>query len=199
MQPFGALWLADYVGAFLTAGGQAAYFYQDEPLPMYQGCGGWGTFGMFVTDQQYHVRQASSQYFAAQMLTQEWAEPVDQIHQVYPASTNIVDRAGNILVTAYSVLRPDGQWAVLLVNKEKDRDQPVEMSFSNQSDHTNHYFTGQVDEITFGSENYTWHIEGANGHANPDGPAILSTQPGGKGTQYLLPKASITVLRGKVQ
>jgi hypothetical protein len=40
---------------------------------------------------------------------------------------------------------------------------------------------------------------GANGFADPDGPAVISTQPGGKGVQYTLPTASVTVLRGKVK
>jgi len=72
MQPFGALWLADYAGSFLTVGGQALFYYQWEPLPMYRGCGGWGTFGMFDVDAQYNVTQDTAQFFSAQMLTQEW-------------------------------------------------------------------------------------------------------------------------------
>jgi hypothetical protein len=40
---------------------------------------------------------------------------------------------------------------------------------------------------------------GQNGFANPDGPAMMSTQPGGKGVLYTIPTASITVLRGAVQ
>lgn len=40
---------------------------------------------------------------------------------------------------------------------------------------------------------------GENGYANPDGPAVSSNQSGGKGVEYVLPKASVTVLRGLVQ
>jgi hypothetical protein len=199
MQPVGALWLADYAGAFLTAGGQALYYYQWEPLPMYQGCGGWGTFGMFNVDQNYNVSQDTAQFFAAQMLTQEWSDPVDKTHTVFPAASNITDGQGHVLVTAYSALRPDGQWSLLLVNKDQFSPHPVQVDFHNAQNNSDHYFNGDVTQISFGVDNYVWHPNGQNGYANPDGPATTSNQPGGKGAEYTLPTASITVLRGKVQ
>jgi hypothetical protein len=198
MQPFGALWVADYMGSFLTAGGQAAYYYQDEPIPMYHGCGGWGTFGMFQADNNYHVKQATAQYFAARMLTQEWAEPVDLTHQVYRAKSDVKDGKGNVLVTSYALLRPDGQWAMLLVNKDRNREHPVEISFHDAAADEDHFFHGNVTQVSFGAANYAWHPHGANGYADPDGPMVHSLQAGGHGTEYLLPATSITVLRGKI-
>jgi hypothetical protein len=199
MQPFGALWLADYAGSFLTAGGHALFYYQWEPLPMYQGCGGWGTFGMFNVGLQYNVKQDTSQFFAANMLTQEWVDPVDQQHLVFPASSNIVDPKGHVLVTAYSVQRPDGLWSLLLVNKDQFTQHSLTVDFHNSANNSDHYFHGTVTQVSFGSDNYVWHVNGQNGYANPDGPAVTSFQPGGKGVQYTLPAASITVLRGIVQ
>jgi len=199
MQPFGALWLADYAGSFLTAGGQALYYYQWEPLPMYQGCGGWGTFGMFNVDSTYNVSQVTSQYFAAQMLTQQWSQPVDKQHALYPAVSNIVDDKGNVLVTVYATLRPDGQWALLLVNKDQFTPHSLTVDFHNSQNNTDHYFQGTVTQISFGSDNYTWLPAGQNGYADPDGPALTSHPDGGAGVEYTLPEASITVLRGKVQ
>lgn len=199
MQPFGALWLADFAGSFLTAGGQALFYYQWEPLPMYRGCGGWGTFGMFNVDGNYNVTQNTSQFFSAQMLNQEWVDPVDQTHFVYPASSDIKDNKGHVLVTAYSVRRPDGQWSLLLVNKDQTNPQTVTVNFHNSSDHSNHYFHGTVRQVSFGADNYVWRAMGQNGYADPDGPAVSSDQSGGKGVEYVLPKASVTVLRGTVQ
>lgn len=199
MEPFGAIWLADYAGAFLTAGGQALYYYQWETLPMYQGCGGWGTFGMFNVDLNYNVRQDSAQFFAAQMLTQQWAEPVDQTHTVFPASSNITDGKGHVLVTVYAVLRPDGQASLLLVNKDQLTPHSVTVDFHDSKNNTDHFFQGNVTQVSFGADNYVWHPNGQNGYANPDGPAVTSNQPGGKGTEYTLPEASINVLTGKVQ
>jgi len=199
MQPFGALWLADYAGSFLTSGGQALFYYQWEPIPMYQGCGGWGTFGMFQVDFNYHIKQETSQFFAAQMLTQQWAQPVDQAHTIYPASTDIKDASGNVLVTAYSILRPDSQWSLLLVNKDRVNPHTVSVDFHDSSTNKRHYFQGSVTQVSFGSDNYRWHADGQNGYASPDGPAVTSTQAAGKDEQYTLPRASITVLRGRVQ
>jgi hypothetical protein len=199
MQPFGALWLADYAGSFLTVGGKALFYYQWEPLPMYRGCGGWGTFGMFNVDANYNVTQDTAQFFSAQMLTQEWVDPVDESHFVYPASTDIKDNHGHLLVTAYSVRRPDKQWSLLLVNKDQANPHTVVVEFHDSTKHSDHYFRGTVRQVSFGEDNYVWHAKGQNGYARPDGPAVISDQSGGKGVEYTLPKASITVLRGAVQ
>jgi hypothetical protein len=37
-----------------------------------------------------------------------------------------------------------------------------------------------------------------NSHADPDNPPVATTMEGAPGTIFALPKASITVLRGKV-
>jgi len=198
MQTFAALWLADYMGSFLTAGGQAAYYYQYEPLPMYNGCG-YGTFGMFNVDANYEIKQNVAQYFAARMLTQEWAQPIDQPQNIFRASSDIKDESGNVLVTAYSIQRPDGQWALLLVNKDQSSAHSVTVNFHDSSTRKHRYFQGDVTQISFGADNYKWHPDGPNGYADPDGPAITSTQPGGEGVQYTLSKASITVLRGRLE
>lgn len=196
MQTYAALWHADFVGSFLAAGGHAAYYYQYEPLPMYEGCGGWGTFGMFNVGDNYTIKQESAQFFSAQMLTQEWAEPVDAIHSVYPAASDVQDRDGNVLVTAYALQRPDGEWALLLVNKDPHTPHSVSVRFHDAGGA--HYFQDGVAQVTFGSQQYEWHANGANGFADPDGPIARSEEAGGAGAQYVLPKASVIVLRGNV-
>jgi hypothetical protein len=55
-----------------------------------------------------------------------------------------------------------------------------------------------VDRITLGAKEYQWRPNGADGHADPDGPQVKSTVSGGAGAVYALPKASITILRGKI-
>ena len=48
---FGALWLADYVGAFLTAGGDGLYYFHYLPGTLHGGCNdSYGTFGMFTVE-----------------------------------------------------------------------------------------------------------------------------------------------------
>ena len=166
---------------------------------MYDGCGGWGTFGMFNVDGNYNVTQDTAQFFSAQMLTQEWLDPVDESHFVYPASTDIKDSHGHLLVTVYSVRRPDKRWSLLLVNKDQANPHSVVVEFHDSAKHSNHYFQGTVRQVSFGADNYVWHAKGQNGYARPDGPAVISDQSGGKGVEYTLPKASVTVLRGAVR
>src|SRR5690242_4005537 len=105
---FGALWLADYVGSFFTAGGDAMYYFHYLPMGIHRGCNdSMGTFAMFASDKDYQIQQPLSQFFASQMITQEWVQPGDKPHKLYPASSDISDEAGHSLVTAYAVLRPD--------------------------------------------------------------------------------------------
>jgi hypothetical protein len=151
---------------------------------------------MFVATPQSRILEYDSQYFSAQILTQQWSDPVNATHYVYPASTNLVAQSGAALVTSYALLRPDGQWSLLLINKDQDNAHPVTVTFSDTSQH---YFSGSVTQVTFGEQQYTWHPENAYGYAQPDGPFTTSSQPGGSGTLYTLEPGSITVLRGSIE
>jgi hypothetical protein len=165
---------------------------------MYEGCGGWGTFGMFNVDSNYNIRQDVAQFFSAQLLTQEWAEPVDALHNVFPASSDVQDGEGNTLVTAYALERPDGQWALLLINKDPHNSHSVSVKFRSAGGGAR-YFGDGVTQAAFSREDYVWHPDGASGYADPDGPAEISTQPGGASAKYVLPVASVTVLRGSIE
>ena len=195
---FGALWLADTFSAFLTAGGQATFYYHALSYsPPHPACSNsWGTYHMFMTDQNYVIRQATSQFFAAQMLTKEWVQPIDRPHQVYKATSDIKDADGHQLVTAYAVKRPDGQWGLMLINKDYDHAHDVKVIFN---DGTPKFFSGTVDAITFGKGQYQWHPERRNGYADPDGPAVKSNVRAGANAEYTLPAASVTVLRGRME
>lgn len=195
---FGALWLADTFSAFLTAGGQATFYYHALSYsPPHPACSNsWGTYHLFMTDQNYVIKQPTSQFFAAQLLTKEWVQPIDAPHQIFKATTDVRDADGNLLVTAYAVKRPDGQWALMLINKDHDSSHDVHIVFQDQ---TKKFFAGPVEMITFGKAQYQWHPARRKGYADPDGPALRSTVSGGVGTQYTLPAASVTVLRGKIE
>jgi hypothetical protein len=101
-------------------------------------------------------------------------------------------------VTAYAVLRPDGQWSVLLVNKDHDHDHSVRIVFQDSESKKDSTFAGPVTMITFGKNQYLWHPARRNGYAEPDGPAATSTISGADDTRYTLSPASVTVLRGHI-
>jgi hypothetical protein len=85
----------------------------------------------------------------------------------------------------------------MLVNRDQSNDHTIKVAFNAGTQHQK-YFSGQVDRITFGSNEYQWHQEATGGHADPDGPPVKSTVNGGADAQYVIPKASITILRGRV-
>jgi hypothetical protein len=195
----GGLWLADYTGAFLTGGGKASYFFHYMPSPLRPGCNdSWGSFGLFNLDAEYQVKGHFAQYFASQLLSREWVQPVDATHRVFRASSDVLDTSGNVLVTAYALERPEGQWSVLLINKDRDKAQTVRIIFRDSKVKKDRFFKGPVDLISFGAEQYEWHPNGAKGYADPDGPPAKTTVTGNAETGYVLPKASITVIRGKI-
>ncbi len=186
-----ALWLADYVGAMMTEGASGTFYFHYMPTP-----GGHGQF--LALDRDYRVTSYPPQYLAAQVINREWVQPVDAPHRLFKASSDISDDAGNLLVTAYAVERPDGQWSILLVNKDRENDRQVSIVFSNAQSKRTLHFDGKVERVTLGPAEYQWR-DGANGgHAEPDGPASTVTLNGGAGATYTLPKSSIVVLRGKI-
>ena len=208
------LWLADYVGSMMAEGAGGTYYFHYMPYPA--NTSGFGNF--LLIDKDYRVTGYPPQYIAAQLITKEWMQPVDAPHRQFKASSDVVDAAGNVLVTAYAVERPDGQWSVMVVNRDQFNDHAVKVAFAGSSSPTStsttsakndRYFSGSVDRITFGSNEYQWHEDATQqeegrrgeregGHADPDGPPSKSTVSADAQTMYQLPKASITVLRGRI-
>jgi len=196
---FGGLWLADYVGAFLTAGGDGLYYFHYVPSRLHGGCNeSYGTFGLFTVDANYEIQKPTSQYFASRLITQEWVQPGSGTHRIFPAVSDIRDGAGHVLVTAYAVSRPDGQWSVLLVNKDQSNAHSVRIVFHDGASGTVRFFSGSTTAIAFGAAQYQWHAKGADGFADPDGPPAVSTVAGTRETLFDLPNASVTVIRGVV-
>jgi hypothetical protein len=165
------------------------------------------------------VRYYPPQYLAAQVITREWVQPVDAVHKLFKVASDVKDKDGNILVTAYAVERPDGLWSVMLINKDQDNDHSVKVAFAGAAAGRNRSFAGAVESVVFGPAEYQFHADpipagadpaagrgggrggrgAVSGHADPDGPPSKSTVNGsGPDTLFRLPKASIIVLRGKL-
>ena len=196
---FGGLWLADYVGSFLSAGGDGLYYFHYLPVGLYHGCNGsLGTFALFTVDANYQIQQPTSQFFASQLINLEWVQPGTGEQKIFPAQSDVSDPAGHVLVTAYPLLRPDGQWSVMLVNKDQENPHPISIAFHDDKTDADSFFTGPVNVISFGTEQYQWHPDDRAGKADPDGPAVRSTVTTAADTEFMLPKASVTVLRGKI-
>jgi F5/8 type C domain len=214
------LWLADYVGSMMTAGAAGTYYFHYIASP---GAGGRGFLS--VGDDNHAIY--SPQYLATEVIAKEWVQPVDAIHKLFKATSDVKDDAGNILVTAYAVERPDGQWSIMLINKDQNNDHSVKVVFADPVTKQDRFFSGTVDRVDFGPAEYQWHPDpvpasdsvsgiavapgagagrgggrggrGGSGHPDPDGPPSKSTVATmGANMVYELPKASIIVLRGKL-
>lgn len=217
MDTFGGLWLADFIGSFLSAGGNAVYYFHYLPLQMERGCNGSvGTFGMFTVDHDYQIKQPLSQFFASQIINHDWLNMTGAAHRIFPATSDMHDDAGHTFVTAYAVKRPDGEWSILLINKSQQTTQTVHLVFEDQDTNASTFLSGEIHEAVFGSQQYHWHPEqqdfnahpplsadlsanqNSQGHADPDGPILRSTPHAGKDTTFQIPAASIVVLRGHI-
>ena len=196
---FGALWLADYAGAFFNAGGKGLYYFHYLPLGVHPGCNqSMGTFGMFTTNKEYEIQKPTSQFFASQLINTEWVQAGNGVHHTYSASGDLLDAAGHSLVTAYALLRPDGQWSLMVVNRDQENAHKVRIEFDGPKESGRSAFTGAVQVLTFGSAQYHWHPTHDGGFPDPDGPAVKSTLNVAADTIYELPKASMSVIRGSI-
>lgn len=195
---FSALWLADSVGAFLSSGGAVYYHSPIQPETLRPGCHAYSTYGNFVANEKLEIRQHTAQYFASQLLNLDWVQHRAGLHQLYPAQSDLQDDAGHNLITAYAVQRPDGQWSLLLINKDPANAHQVKFIFSDSANDGVMNFSGNAKMTTFGANEYVWHSSGETSHADPDGPAKISNVPWNADQQVTLPKASVTVLTGKV-
>jgi hypothetical protein len=195
---FAALWLADNAGSFLASGGAVFYHSPIQPEPLRPGCHGWSTYGNFVANEKLAISQHTSQYFASRLINIDWIKHGAGMHQLAPASADVTDEAGHALITAYPAKRPDGDWSLMLINKDPTNAHEVKIEFAAMDAKSSQHFAGPIAMTTFGAEQYVWHPDGAKSHADPDGPPATSTLTAKPDAKFTLPKASVTVLRGKL-
>src|SRR5207244_3559140 len=89
--------------------------------------------------------------------TEEWTRPSDSAdnwHDLFAATSNVHNRKGEELVTAYAVHRPDGLWSLLLINKDPNHSYKVRTIFRNESSRTVSEFSGPVDVYQYSREQY---------------------------------------------
>lgn len=196
---FAGLWLADSVGSFLSYAGPGAAYYHSpvQPEPLQSGCHAWSTYGNFVADKNLAIKQYTAQYFASQLINLDWVKHGAGVHQLYLAMADLKDEAGHELITAYAVKRPDGEWSLLVVNKDPSNAHEVAVAFENGGGAAVG-FSGEMKIVSFAPSEYVWHSEGAKSYADPDGPAKRTTVNAASG-KIMLAKASVTVLTGKVR
>ena len=196
MEMPGALLNAEIAAQFLTLGGSGTYAYGCEPsVPIHEveECDTWGNLALWLADEESQARRPLPTYYAAQMLTEQWVQPgTNGPHKVYRAASDVRSRPGLPLVTAYPLLRPDGQWSVLLINKDPKKAHAVNVRF--QTDGAFSSFIGPVDLYQYSPAQYAWHPNKAHGYPDPDMPPVHRQTPPGP---VILPPFSLCVVRGR--
>jgi hypothetical protein len=193
----GALFNADAVGAFLTLGGAKAYQYGYEPnyLADELKCS-WGNLMILQLGRDGERVNRLAGYYGAQLLTQEWMQPIDKSHEIFAVTLKQQSAGSSPFVSVYAVHRPDKQWALLAINKHPKRAARLNVRFNFSEVERSLTFAGQVELIQFSPQQYAWHADGPNGHPLRSlPPRRLSSEAS---SFYDLPPYSLTVLRGKL-
>jgi hypothetical protein len=192
----GALLNADIIGKFLTLGGDQAFLFGYTPSEILREvpCTA-GNNMLFLMDEDGKITHRFATYFGARLLTQEWLKPGDEVHEVYPASSDVRDADGNELISAYAVHRPDGLWSVLLINKDPKRAFPLTLVIKSAGGAKS--FEGAADVYQYSPRQYS--LGGSGMRPYP----IRADEPEHRVTDasspVSLPPYSLTIIRGKLK
>jgi len=186
------------VGSFFAGGGAAFYHSPIQPQDIHETCLGWSSWSNFVSDENYNIKGYTSPYFAAHMINLEWVQHRAGLHHMFPSSSDIKDSEGNTLVTTYALHRPDGNWSIMLVNRDETNPHTVRVLFDTPNQKRTALFDGPTTFVTFGSQQYVWINDGPNSHPDPDNPPAAKTLNANSQTTFTLPPASVNVIRGKI-
>lgn len=100
------------------------------------------------------------------------------MHNIFGVTSDVVDSAGNMFVTAYALFRPDNKWALLIVNKDQGNSHRIGIRFEDLESRRNRLFSGAVKIVTFGNAPYRRHPDGPNGSSDPDDSLFICSLPG---------------------
>jgi hypothetical protein len=127
-------------------------------------------------------------YYAEKLLTNEW----DAEHALYPVYGDA--GATNNGLSAYALRRPDGQWAILILNKGRDA-REVRVSIENRASRAD--LRAPLTVLQYSAKQYEWHAEGALGKPLRSEPPE-ERQVLGPTSTVELPPVSLTIVRADV-
>ena len=185
-----ALLDADIVGHFLTMGGDAAYLFgyaPNTPINQRRACAGFGNMMLFDADEEGQARNPMPAYRFTTMLTEDWTQAGAGEHEVYAAGSDVLDARGHPLVTAYALKRPDGRWAVMLVNRDARLGHAVSVALDGGRS------LGPLQVVQYSPERYSWKDAGPRSRPMKNElPVRFEAQAG---AAVALPAYSLTVVK----
>jgi hypothetical protein len=191
-----ALLNADIVGRFMASGGKQAFLFgytPNQPINQHQACAGYGNMMTWQTDENGQAKWPTPTFQAAWLLAHAWTQGGHGLHQVWPAAAEARDPEGRPLVSAYAVRRPDGQWALMLVNRDPSAAHLATLSFKGSGGFARD-FKGPVTTWRYDRSRYAWKDAGEHSRPALTLPPLRRTQDATK--PVLLPPWSLTVVRG---
>lgn len=186
----GALFNADVIGRFLTLGGNQAFLYgYASSQPVTDQCTA-GNNMLFYMDKKGIIKYPYAPYFGAQLLTQHWLLR-NGLHELYPVTSG----AANI--SAYVVHRPDDLWSVLLINKDPQQLNKVQIKFLSTNEPVKK-LAAPLEVFQYSSAQYTLNNDKLNPAPIKNDPPSHTVLNGDDANWISLPPYSLTVVQGRV-
>ncbi len=190
-----ALLNAEIVAQYLMAGVKTLYLYGVEPnrpISEADDCESWGNLMALESGQDGKVKWRLPAFYGAQILAKEWFGDAGGAHVLYPAL--IKEDGGARRLAAFAVRRPDGEWALLLLNKDERVQAEVTVSFDDET--LGGAWTGPHRIVQYSPKQYRWIANGENGEPAFSQPPGELGNEAGKPLALTLPPMSLTVVRG---
>ncbi|HUZ60005.1 MAG TPA: discoidin domain-containing protein [Hanamia sp.] len=188
----GALMYADILAKFMQLGGSKSFLYGYEPAWLQQSnnCG-YGNNMIFGLGENGKIKYKTAAFYAMQMLTHFWAQPADSNLDIYPSTSNIINRKKQPLVTSYPLLGPDGKWSVMLINKDPRKTWDVDVNILNVISKKKIAWH-PLHLIQYSKLQYQWINDGMNSHPGLNLPPVKKEIKGSGNIP--LPPYSITII-----
>lgn len=187
----GALMYADILGKFIAMGGDKSFLYGYEPAYLEtEGCD-WGNNILFGLNDDGKIEYRTAAYYGMQMLTHYWLQPANLAIEIYPVKTDIENKEKQPLITAYAILKPDGKWSLMLINKDPLKNWNVNVDVQNPVSNTSTRFQ-PTQLIQYSKQQYHWVNKGSKGHPSLSLPPVVKKISGS--SEVSLQPYSLTIL-----
>ncbi|MGO9485969.1 MAG: discoidin domain-containing protein [Rhodomicrobium sp.] len=191
-----ALLNAEIAAQYLMAGVKTVYLYGVEPnSPIREGaaCDTWGNLMAFQEGEDHRIKWRLPTYYGAKLAGQEWLGAPDGLHSLY--RTRISGSGSDGSLAAYAVHRPDGQWALMVLNKDPLRARLADVRFEGEGVGAGGW-RGPHEVFQYSPRQYAWQPNRDNGHPKFSKPPEQYRTQSGEPLSLRLPPMSLTVVRG---
>lgn len=188
----GGLMYADILGEFLNLGGGKSFLYGYEPAFLQQStvCG-FGNNMLFGLGDSGKIKFKTSAFYMMQSIINYWAQPAESMVEIYPAKSDILTNKKQPFISAYCLRAGDGQWRIMLINKDPRRSLGVKVNIENTiSGHVSPLDSKHLLQLS--KKQYHWVADGMNSHPSKSQPPVLKNIS--EGSKILLPPYSFTIL-----